>query len=58
MTRIQNMNLREVNNKIISLKDTLRRGSSFSEYGLSPANVMILLEMAEARREELLSGRP
>lgn len=58
MTRIDRMNLREVNNKIASLKDTLRRGSARAEYGLDPANVMILLEMAEARREQLLNGRP
>ena len=58
MTRIQNMNLREVNNKIASLKDTLRMNNSRAEYGLDPANVVILLEMAEARREELINGRP
>ena len=52
------MNLREVNNKIASLKTTLRMGSAQAEYGMSPANVMILLEMAEARRDELIDGRP
>lgn len=56
MTRIQNMNLREVNNKIGSLKDTLRRNTSDPEYGMSPEQVMVLLEMAEARRQELLDG--
>lgn len=56
MTRIQNMNLREVNNKIGSLKDTLRRNTSQPEYGMRPEQVMILLEMAEARRQELLDG--
>lgn len=50
------MNLREVNNKIGSLKDTLRRNTSDPEYGMRPEQVMILLEMAEARRQELLDG--
>lgn len=58
MKRIENMNLTEVNGKIASLKDTLRRNNSEEEYGMQPAQVMILLEMAEARREELLNGRP
>lgn len=58
MTGILNMNLREVNDKIGSLKDTLRRKTSDPEYGMRPEQVMILLEMAEARRQELLDGNP
>lgn len=56
MKRIENMNLQEVNNKIAALKATMRMGHSEMEYGMPAGDVSILLEMAEARREELLNG--
>lgn len=58
MTRIANMNLRQVNDKIISLQVTLRQNNSQAEYGMTGVQVMALLEMAEARRDELIDGRP
>lgn len=54
--RIENMNLQQVNDKIASLKTTMRMGHSEAEYGMPTGDVGILLEMAEARREELLNG--
>lgn len=56
MTGILNMNLQQVEDKIISLQITLRQKNSQAEYGMRPEQVMVLLEMAEARRQELLDG--